>query len=291
MNRVRPQALLLPLLAAVCVSCAPSRDPARQYPIRGQILAIGTNPVVGGTEVTGRHEDIPGFMPAMTMAYFLKKGTTAGNAAAGDLFTATLVVNGSELYLQDLRVTGRAPLPPEAKAVKIMDVMSPGDQVPDDPLLDQTGTARKLSDWRGRAVAVTFVYTRCPVPDFCPLMDRQFARLQRIIAADPALRSRVHLASISFDPVHDTLGVIREHAEARGADPALWSYLTGSAAAIDRVTSRFGVSTIQEKDANTLTHNLRTAVIDPHGRLVKVYSGNEWTTDALLDDLKDALRR
>jgi protein SCO1/2 len=292
MGVTRP-ALLLSLFAALgFVACRGPRDATRQYPLRGQIIAIKTNPTVGGIEITVKHEDIPGFMPGMTMGYFLKKGQNTGTAAPGDLFTATLVVNGGDLYVQDLRVTGHAPLPADAKAVKIMDVMSPGDEVPDDPLVDQTGTARKLSDWRGRAVAVTFVYTRCPVPDFCPLMDRQFSRLQRSIAADPALRDRVHLASISFDPAHDTLGVVREHAEDRGADPRVWSYLTGGAAAIDHLTSRFGVSTIQDKDgADTITHNLRTAVIDPRGRLVKIYSGNEWTPDALLDDLKEALRR
>jgi protein SCO1/2 len=121
-------------------------------------------------------------------------------------------------------------------------------------------------------------------------MDRQFSQLQRIIADDPTLKTRVHLASISFDPTHDTPDAIREHAAARGANPEVWSYLTGSTAAVDHLTSRFGVSTIDEKETSTIAHNLRTAVIDPQGRLVKIYSGNEWTTDALLADLKEALR-
>lgn len=267
------------------------REPARQYPLKGQIIAIGRNPVVGRTEITVKHEDIPGFMPAMTMAYFLKDGTRTDGIVAGDLFTATLVVNGGELYVQDLRKTGHAPLPPTARPVKIMDVMDPGDVVPDDALQDQTGATRHLSDWRGRALAVTFVYTRCPVPDFCPLMDRHFADLQRAIRADPALRDRAHLASVSFDPRHDTAAVIAAHAKERGADPAVWSYLTGDAQAIDHLTSRFGVSALDEHDApQTMTHNLRTAVIDPKGRLVKFYTGNEWTVDELLNDLRAQTR-
>jgi protein SCO1/2 len=170
--------------------------------------------------------------------------------------------------------------------------MNPGDAAPDDPLEDQTGTARRLSDWRGQALAVTFVYTRCPLPDFCPLMDRRFGELQRAIAADAQLRDRAHLASVSFDPGHDTPAVIQQHARVRGADPQTWSYLTGPPAAIDRFTSRFGVSAITDKDTpQTITHNLRTAVIDRKGRLVTIHSGHEWTVDQLLADLREASGR
>jgi protein SCO1/2 len=287
---VRRLALLLVTVALT--GCGVGGEPARQYPLKGQIIAIGVNAQIGRPEMTARHDEVPGFMPAMTMAYFLKEGTRIEGIAPGDLFTATLVVKGSELYVQDLRKTGHADLPADAKPVKIMDVMAPGDAVPDDRLVDQTGAERRLADWRGRALAVTFVYTRCPVPDFCPLMDRHFADLQRAILADPALRDRVHLASISFDPRHDTAAAIQAHAAKRGADPRVWSYLTGTPEAIDHLTSRFGVSTIDDKDApDTITHNLRTAVIDRKGRLVKIESGNEWTVDSLLADLRDALAR
>jgi protein SCO1/2 len=269
--------------------CARPAEPERTYPIRGHILSVGDARPDGRRELSVKHEDIPGFMPAMSMAYFVKPAAQLDGLAPGDLFTATLVLKGSEVYLDALKKTGHAELPPEARPVRVMEVMEPGDEVPDDEMQDQEGRTRKLSDWRGRALAVTFVYTRCPLPDFCPLMDRRFADLQRAIAGDAALRDRAHLVSISFDPAHDTGDVIRAHAKARGADPARWSYLTGSRASIDRVTSRFGLSTIDEKDsARTITHNLRTAIVDPKGRLVKVYTGNEWTVDAVLDDLRRA---
>ena len=153
--------------------------------------------------------------------------------------------------------------------------------------MDGSSSSRGRS--RGKTVAVTFVYTRCPVPDFCPLMDRRFADAQRAIAADPALRDRAHLVSVSFDPARDTVDVIREHAKARGADPRTWSYLTGSQAVVDRFTSRFGVSTIAENDAaQTISHNLRTAIVGADGRLIKIYSGSDWTVEDLLSDLRDA---
>lgn len=265
-------------------------EPVRTYPLRGQILGIAANMRPdGGREVTVHHEDIPNFMPAMTMAYVVRQPALLDGVVPGDLFTATLVMTGSGMHLEQLEKTGHADLPADARPVKVLDVMNPGDEVPDDLFQDQTGASHKLSDWRGRALAVTFVYTRCPLPDFCPLMDGRFGELQRAIAGDATLRDRVHLASVSFDPAHDTPAVIQAHAKARGADPRTWSYLTGSPAAIARVTSRFGVSTMADTDrAETLTHNLRTAVIDRHGRLVKIHSGNDWTVETLLADLREA---
>jgi protein SCO1 len=273
--------------------CSEESRQLREYPLKGQILSIGAQALPDGKRaVSVKHEDIPGFMPAMTMAYYVRQATLLDGLAPGDLITARLIVDGSEPYLDRIEKTGHAALPADAKPVRAMDVMNPGDEVPDDELRDQQGRPVKLSDWRGRAVAVTFVYTRCPVPDFCPLMDRHFAALQKAIQADAGLRDRAHLVSVSFDPSHDTLDVIRAHAKTRGADPATWSYVTGSTAAIEHFTSRFGVSAVTESDpASTITHNLRTAIVDRRGRLVKIHSGNEWTVDGILADLRDAAGR
>ncbi len=278
---VRTPALLL---AGILV-CGCAREAPRTYPIHGQILSISSPTTDGRVEITLQHDDIRGFMPAMTMPYALGNASDAAALATGDVIDATLVVNGSDVHLEKVRKTGHAPLPADAKPVRIMDVLQPGDLVPDDSFIDQTGTTRKLSDWRGHALAVTFVYTRCPLPDFCPAMDRGFSALQKAIKNDPRLSARVHLVTVSFDPARDTPAVIRRHAEATGADPALWSYGTGDESAIAHLTSRFGVSTIAG-EADTITHNLRTAIVDPDGRLVTIYSGNDWTPDHLLNDLR-----
>jgi protein SCO1/2 len=284
-------ALVVLVVLGVLGGCR-AEPASTRYPLRGQVLAIGEPGPGGRRDVTVRHDDIPGFMPAMTMPYFVRPPSQLDGLVKGDLVTSTLVLKGSEIYLTDLKKTGHADPPPEAEPVKIMDVMQPGDEVPDDALEDQAGATHKLSDWRGRALAVTFVYTRCPLTDFCPLMDKRFSELEKTVAADPRLRDRVHLLSVSFDPAHDTPVVIAAHAKNAGADPRTWSYLTGTPAAVDHLTSRFGVSTIVEKDApQTITHNLRTAIVDPKGRLVTIHSGNDWTVDALLADLRDASGR
>ena len=283
----------IPLLIAVFSMAAGlgacKAEPAKTYPLRGQILAISAA-AAGRRDVTVKHEDIPNFMPAMTMAYYVRPPAQLDDFVPGDLITADLWVarGGGETYLVNLKKTGHADLPAEARPVKIMDVMNPGDEAPDDPLQDQTGATHRLSDWRGQALGVTFVYTRCPLPDFCPLMDRRFGELQRAIAGDARLRDRAHLVSVSVDPGYDTQAVIRAHAKARGADPRTWSYLTGSPAAIGHFMSRFGIWAATGDDVLTITHNLRTAVVDRRGRLVKVHSGNEWTVAAMLADLREA---
>ena len=279
------------LVLTILVSC--KAESARTFPLKGQILAIApaTRPD-GKREITVKHEDIPNFMPAMTMAYAVSRPASLDGLAPGDLVTATLTNQGAELYLTDLKKTGHADVPPDARPVKILDVMNKGDEVPDDSLQDQTGATRRLSDWRGRALAVTFVYTRCPLPDFCPLMDRRFGDLQRAIKGDARLRDRVHLVSVTFDPSHDTPVVMQAHARSRGADPETWTYLTGPQDAIEHVTSRFGVSALAGPDGPpAITHNLRTAVVDRQGRLVTIFSGNEWTADEMLAELRTASGR
>jgi protein SCO1/2 len=268
------------------IGCAPS---ARHYPLKGQVLAVDASV----PEVTVKHEDIPGFMPAMTMAYRVPDRTLLDGLTPGDLITATLAVRDTEAHLEEIRKVGHADVAAaEGVLPKVMDVLEPGDTVPDEQLIDQDGRSVRLSAWRGRALAVTFIYTRCPLPDFCPLMDRRFAAVQKIVAADADLRDAVHLASITFDPAHDTAAVLKPHAASLGADPALWSFLTGTPEAIGKVSERFGVSAIQESDAiQSITHNLRTAVIDPRGRLVTIYSGRDWTPDQLVQALREARAR
>lgn len=284
-RELRFRLVLLGLLLAATAAC---RARAPEYPVRGQITAIAQD----RSQLTLSHEDIPGFMPAMTMAYSVDPKASTASLTPGDLITATLVVpKGAAPYLTHIERTGHAPVKADAPASRVMDLLDPGDTVPDTELQDQDGHTRRLSDWKGKAIAVTFIYTNCPMQDFCPLMDRRFAEIQKAVAADPALARSLHLVSVSFDPARDTPPVLKAHAKTLGANPELWSFLTAAEPAIETFASRFGVSIMREGSDASITHNLRTAVIDPAGRLVKIYSGSDWSPETLLGDLRNAGRR
>ena len=154
-------------------------------------------------------------------------------------------------------------------------------------LVDHTGAARPLGSLRGGRVALTLMYTRCPLPDFCPLMDKHFAAVQREIRASPDLAD-VRLVSVTLDPDYDVPAVLERHAKALGAEPGRWDFLSGTPDEVLAFAKRFGV-TAQPGDPDIgLVHNLRTAVIDAEGRLVTAYSGNMWTPAELVADLKKA---
>ena len=273
------------LLAAVSCSRAPE---ALRYQLVGQVLAVRPET----SEILVRHEDIKGFMPAMTMPYRVKDAALLKDRAAGDLITATLTVEPELAWLSAITKTGTAPLPEDAPtkipAAAGVQLLKPGDVVPATPLVDQEDKPLALPDWRGSAMVITFIYTRCPLPQFCPLMDRRFAEIQAMAAADPALKGKVRLLSISFDPATDRAAVLRAHATKAGADPAVWRFATAEESVVDRLAATFGVNVIREKDG-TITHNLRTAVVDANGRIVSVHDSNAWSAASIVDELKTAV--
>ncbi len=241
-------------------------------------------------KVTIKHDDIRGFMPAMTMAFDVRDVGQLRDRQPGELITATLVVEDNAAYVSAIQRTGTAPLA-DAHPPAPVDVVQAGEPAPDAEFIDQSGRSRRFSEWRGQVVGVTFVYTRCPLPNFCPRMDGNFRDVQRVIAVDPALRGRAHLVSVSFDPAYDTPAVLSAHAARVGADPAHWTLVTGNREQLDRFTSRFGVSIVRDDKAGAeIVHNLRTAIIDADGRLVTILSGNDWTPADLLGHLRSTLR-
>jgi protein SCO1/2 len=266
------------VLAATAAGCARGRE----YELRGQIVAL--NPE--RHEVTIKHEDIRGFMPGMTMPFKVRDARLIEGRLPGDLVRATLIVENDRAYLSELERTGHTELA-EAPASRVPELLTPGDEVPDALFVDQFGTSRQFSSWRGQTRVVTFMYTRCPMPDYCPLMDRHFVAIQRAVAADPGLSGRVHLASVTIDPAFDTPAVLATHAARLGADGTVWSFLTGGPEDIERFASRFGVSIVKrDATASGIVHNLRTTVVDAKGRVVRVFGGNDWTPAQVLAELR-----
>jgi Uncharacterized protein SCO1/SenC/PrrC, involved in biogenesis of respiratory and photosynthetic systems len=273
-------------LVVVCltIGIASACARVREYELRGQVLTVDKARRV----LTIKHEDIKGFMPGMTMPFKVEDPGAIAERKPGELIRATLVIKDDAGYLKDIRSVGQAELtePPPPPRV---DILTPGEPVPDNALLDVDGRAHTFADWRGRLLAVTFIYTRCPVPDFCPLMDRRFAEVQRLAASDASLRGRVRLFSITFDPEHDTPAVLAAHAKKVGADPEVWSFLTGDRAELEKFSARFGVTLVPDKThPMEIVHNLRTAIIDERGRLIRILNGNEWTAENVIDAWRSA---
>jgi protein SCO1/2 len=271
----------------LAAGCRPAPE-ARTYQLTGQVLAVRSET----KEILVKHEDIPGFMPAMTMPYAVKDARLLEGRAPGDMITATLVVEPNLAHLSAITKTGAAPIPEDARttipAAAGVVLLKAGDPAPDTALIDQNDGAITLNDFAGSATAVTFIYTRCPLPQYCPLMDRRFAEVQAAVKADPALAGKVRLLTVSFDPKFDRAAVLRAHAKTLGADPAVWTFATAEETVVDRFAAMFGVNVIREKDG-TITHNLRTAVFDPSGRVSAILDNNAWTADDLAGALKAAL--
>ena len=281
-------ALALSLAAALLVAACSRPSDERRYTLQGQVLSITPD----RHEATIKHEEIKGLMPAMTMPYKVQETKLLDGVAPGDLINATLVVVTNDAYLVSLKKVGSAPLekpPAEAPAPSAssgFELLKPGEAAPDTAFVDQDGKKRRFSSFQGQTVVLTFIYTRCPMPTFCPLMDRHFVSIQQKLKSDPALGRRVHLVTVSFDPLTDTPPVLRKHAQELHADLRGWTFLTGDRDEIDQFAARFGVSVARAlNDQRDITHNLRTAIVDAKGKLVKVYTGNEWTPDQVLADL------
>jgi len=274
-------------VAFIAAACGQKPPAERTYPLQGQVQSLD----VPRKLVILKHEEIKGFMPAMTMPYEVEDPKVLDALAPGDLIDSTLVVFSSGARIRNVKKVGTAPLEkpadaPTPKASSGFELINPGESVPDASFVDQDGRKRRFSSFKGTTVLMTFIYTRCPMPTFCPLMDRHFAAMQKTINADEALKS-VHLVTVSFDPLVDTPPVLKKHARALDADLSRWTFLTGNRDDIDQFAARFGVSiTRAMNDPRDITHNLRTVIVTPDGKLAKVYTGNEWSPEQVLADLR-----
>ena len=285
-------ALLLVMLSGCGKGVAPQPErsatnaapiKAKAYPLVGEVLKI--NPAEG--KITVRHEAIPAYdMPAMTMTLnvAVKEKAALDDLRIGDKITATLRVAGDHSELDDLNVT-------EAATPKLtLDLsgatptlrektpkLEPGGVVPDFAVTTQEGATLRLAELRGKVVVLTFIYTGCPLPDFCPKMDSKFAELSRLAGSTAARADKVRLLSISFDPEHDTPQVLARHGKLKGSKPPLWQFAVASHEELRKVAEPLGLMYGPMKDE--IVHNLSTAVIGPDGKLVVLYAGSSWTPE------------
>ncbi|HZI17165.1 MAG TPA: SCO family protein [Pyrinomonadaceae bacterium] len=255
-----------------------------RYDLKGTVVSVER---AKGT-VTIDHEEIPGYMPAMRMPFPVKDADVLASFEPGDVVWATMVVGDRGYWLENISVMkGGAAPPPAGSGAE----PAPGSRPPAVSLVNQDGKPLKLQDAKGAARVVTFIYTRCPLPDYCILMSEHFAALNRSLAADPELRDRVRLLSVTLDPAFDTPEVLREYgARYAGGGPdafARWDFATGQPGEIRRLAEYLGLS--YKEDGGQILHTLSTAVFAPDGTLRKLYRGNEWKPAQIHEELRAAL--
>ncbi|MFY9855771.1 MAG: SCO family protein [Terracidiphilus sp.] len=257
------------------------------YHLRGKV--VSTDAAKG--EVTLNHEAIPGFMDAMTMPYKLKDPSILGEVHPCDVITADVLVSqdlDADVLLDHIVVVAQGK--PDYLPKVTYHVPAQGDAVPDFKLRNQDGRPIHLGQFRGKTLLITFIYTRCPSPDFCPRVSRNFASLNKELAANPALFAKTHLITISFDPDHDTPARLRAYgATYIGSDTktafAHWDFAVPDKQTL-AVMARFFDLGMSENADSTITHTLSTALIGPDGKVVRFYPGNEWTPEQVLADVK-----
>lgn len=280
-HQARMRLVLISLL--VLGGCSGSKPTT--YAIRGVVRDV--NPAKH--KVTISHEEIVGFMPKMTMPFATKQSSILDGIHPGDEVEGTLQVDFDagekvkEFYLTDLKVVGVGPRPPETSSEPTEiepQALKLGDLVPDFSMTTQEGKPLKLADLRGKVVVLSFIYTRCPSPEFCPAMDAKFAELARRIGMVADRAAQVRLLSVSFDPEHDTPEVLRAHAARRGAKPPLWTFAVASHEELSQVAGPLGLTYIP--GTREIDHNLRAAVIGPDGRLAAIEVGKDWLPSELV---------
>ncbi|MFQ5788935.1 MAG: SCO family protein [Acidobacteriota bacterium] len=286
MSRVHPTRWLYLALAlsalSVAAACQQSLEPAAErYALSGKVVAVDPEAAL----VTLEHEAVPGFMGPMTMPFHLKDEWALEELKRGDRVEATLVVAVDGSWLEGIVISRRSG---EPDTVSELPDPEPGAPVPNFTLVNQEGEPIDLARYRGRALVLTFIYSRCPLPEFCPRMTRHFGVLEQSLREEPALYEKTHLLSISFDPEHDTPEALKEYARRQVNANEMtfrhWEFATGTPDQVRQIADFFALTYWPEEDQ--ILHTLRTAVIAPDGTLHKLYHGNAWKPEEILEDLK-----
>ena len=266
-------------------------DPdAKRYELSGKVISVDKK----ARQAKIEHDEIKGRMPAMTMDFPIKDEWVARELEPNDKVSADLVVNSdASFYLENVKIV-KAPRDASGKIAPEMEAGANliGVEVPDFKLTNQNGKRFGLHDYLGKTLVLTFIFTRCPQPDMCPLMSINFSDLEKQLRNSPEMAANTRLLSVSFDPEFDTPEVLRKYAAAYQDNTAkpnfdIWNLATGSAQEVKDTEGFFGATSFKADDGR-LVHNLRTVIITPDGKIAKVYAGGLWKPADILRDLASA---
>ncbi|MGO8795249.1 MAG: SCO family protein [Candidatus Sulfotelmatobacter sp.] len=277
-----------PSIAVLCLCtllAACHHPTVKRYPMKGKVISIDQRAAMVNIDT----ETIPGFMEAMMMPYTIKPASMLDQLKPGDTITAEVVVEPDKYWLENVVVTGHST--PATQPTSTLHLPSAGEEVPDFKLVNQDGKNISLRQYRGQTLLVTLIYTRCPFPDYCPRVSREFAEIDRQLRADPARYGKTHLLSISFDPAHDTPKVLRAYGFdcAKEKDSALfshWEFAAIPEKELPEFANYFALS--YKEEGGLITHSLSTTVIAPDGKIQAWYHGADWLASDLLHDVAAA---
>ena len=270
-------ALCIALALAACDRSDKPDAGARHYEARGIVRGFAPD----RTTIDVEHEAIPGFMPSMTMPFTARDSKQIAGFNIGDAISFRLTVTERDSWIDQIKnisinevrlpAATATPSPVVNASVRLRE----GDVMPPFELTDQDGHNINLRSFRGHPFVLTFIFTRCPIPNFCPLMSKNFAALQVAFEAGSAQLAQTRLLTISFDPEFDSPQILKAHAEHEGADPRIWAFATGDKSEIEDLTHEFSVYV--QAEGGTISHGLATALVDRNGKIIKIWRGNSWT--------------
>lgn len=272
-------------------AATPASTNLQIFQVTGIVQKLETN----GTTVVIKHEEIPGYMAKMTMPFEVKDTNELRDVFPGDHVSFRMLVTDDDGWIDQVTVYLRTNAPAGAPAyeftrqVRMVEPLEVGDVLPDYPMTNELGQAISLGQFKGQALAFTFIFTRCPFPNFCPRMASNFSDTYKQLKADTNAPTNWHLLSISFDVTFDTPKTLKSYAQRYKYDPEKWNYATGALIEIDALTEQFGlVFARDEGNMINFNHNLRTVVVDTTGKIHKILIGNEWKPEELTEAIKAA---
>ena len=274
------------LVVLGCGRSTSSDERVEHYNTRGVVR--GFSPDRSAIEI--QHENIPGFMPSMTMPFVARDGKEIADLKTGDSISFRMTVTQKDFWIDNVKKIRREdvnvaePKPTSAVSTEGGARLREGDEMPLFSLTNQNGERISLDTFRGQPFVLTFVFTRCPVPNFCPRMSNNFEELQTAIKGGSGTLATTRLLSITLDPHYDTPKVLSDYAEYHRADARIWAFATGDEKEINSITRAFSV--YRQNEGGTISHGLATALIDKNGKIAKLWRGNAWTPAEVIEEIK-----
>jgi protein SCO1/2 len=288
---MRKMLRFLPLLGLACaIFCGCGKESAntQTFVVKGVVKQLQP----GNNTIVVSHEAIPNYMPAMTMPFEVPNTNDLIGLSVGDSIEFHMVITPTHGWIENITKLSSAPSLPESTGpISFRRALAPldeGDKLPDYQFTNELGEAVRLSQFKGEVLVFTFFFTSCPFPDYCPRLTGNFVETSQELSATTNAPKRWQLLSISFDPAHDNPEKLKSYATAAHYDPTHWNFLTGDETQITSLADQMGENFWHE--GASIGHNLRTVVVDPSGRIQKIFAGNKWTVDELVAEMIKAGR-